>query len=203
MTQSYIERLNNKSFYRMLLLLSGDINLNPESKINLQPLDSNDWNAFKSKGLHIIHLNINILLPKIDDLRYIANSSNAAVIGISESKLDESILQSEIQINSYDLLRQDKNRIDGGVTCYISYIQKQYCPKEIENIFFQVILPKTKPPIVVGIIYIYTIIYLSPSQNNLLEIQTKHFLLLIHIRKKHTFLRWRKADVLQQRTHFM
>ena len=154
-------------------------------------MDSNDWNAFKSKGLHIIHLNINILLPKIDDLRYIANSSNAAVIGISESKLDESILQSEIQINSHDLLRQDKNTIGRGVTFYISYIQKQYCPKEIENIFFQVILPKTKPPIVIGIIYRW------PSQNNLLEIQTKHFLLLIHIRKKHTFLRWRKADVLQ------
>ena len=33
-----------------------------------------------------------------------ANYSNAAVIGFSESKLEESVLQSEIQINNYDLL---------------------------------------------------------------------------------------------------
>ena len=58
------------------------------TKNNLQPLDSNEWNVFKSKGLHMIHLNINSLLPKIDQLRYTANSSNAAVIGLSESKLD-------------------------------------------------------------------------------------------------------------------
>ena len=76
--------------------VAGDINLNSGPKNNLQPLNSNKWNVFKSKGLHLIHLNINSLLSKIDELRYIANSSNAAVIGISEYKLDESVLQSEI-----------------------------------------------------------------------------------------------------------
>ena len=45
----------------------------------------------KDSGL--IHLNINSLFPKIDELQHIANSSNAAVIGISESKLDGSVLQ--------------------------------------------------------------------------------------------------------------
>ena len=124
-----------------------------------------EWNVFKSKGLHLIHL-------KIDELWYIANSSNVAVIGISKSKLDESILQSEIQINNYDLLRRDRNRNGGGVACYIrsdiSYIQKQYFPEEIKNIFFEILLPKTKP-IVVGIIYSTT------SQNNFPEILNKNF----------------------------
>ena len=119
-------------------------------------MDSNEWDCFKSKGLHLNHLNINSLLQKIDELRYIANSSNAAVIGISKSKLDESVLQSEIQINNYDLPRRDRNRNGGGVACYIrsdiSYIQKQCFPEEIENIFFEILLPKTKP-IVAGIIY--------------------------------------------------
>ena len=77
-----------------------------------------------------------------------AYSSNAANIGVSESKLDESVLQSEIQINNYDLLSRDRNRNDGGVACYIrsdiSYIQKQHFPEEIENIFFEILLPKTK-----------------------------------------------------------
>ena len=90
---------------------------------------------------------------KIDGLRYTANSSNAAVVGTSESKL---VLRSEIQINNYDLLCRDRNRNGGGAACFIrsdtSYIQRQYFPEEIENIFFEILLPKTKP-IVVGIIY--------------------------------------------------
>ena len=101
--QSNIKQINNKSNYCILLLLSGHISLNPGPKNNLQPWNSSDWNVFKSKGLHLIHLNINSLLPKTDELRYIANARNSAVIGISESKLDESVLQSEIQIKNYDL----------------------------------------------------------------------------------------------------
>ena len=117
--QSNIKQTNNKSNYRILLLLSGDISLNSGPKNNLQPLNSSDCNVFKSKGLHLIHLNINSLLPKTDELRYIANARNSAVIGISESKLDESVLQSEIQINNYDLLRRDRNR-NGGVLLAIT-----------------------------------------------------------------------------------
>ena len=93
-------------------------------------------------------------------------------MGISESKLDESVLQSEIQIKSYDLLRRDRNRNHVVVACYIrshiSYIQKQYFSEEIENILFEILLPKTKP-IVVGIIY------WSPSQYNFPEILNENF----------------------------
>ena len=39
-----------------------------------------------------MYLNINSLLPKIDKLRYIARFNNAAVTGISESKLEKSII---------------------------------------------------------------------------------------------------------------
>ena len=38
-----------------------------------------------------MHLNINSLLPKIDELRLMARPSNAAVIGICKPKLDKSI----------------------------------------------------------------------------------------------------------------
>ena len=43
-----------------------------------------------------MYLNINSLLLKIDELRHMARLSNAAVIGISHSKLDKSITNSEI-----------------------------------------------------------------------------------------------------------
>ena len=120
----------------------------------------------------LIHLIINSLFPKINELQHAANSSNAAVIGIHESKLGESVLQSKVQINNYDQLRRDRNKNGEGVTCYIrsdmTYIQKQYFSDKIENTFFEILLPKTKPVMV-------AIIYRSPTRNNVLEILSKNF----------------------------
>ena len=50
-----------------------------------------------------MHLNIKSLVRKIDELRYITRPSNAAVIGISESKLYRSITNSDIIIDNHDL----------------------------------------------------------------------------------------------------
>ena len=77
------------------------------------------WKVFNKRGLHLIHLNINSLLSKIDELRAIAKKSRAAVIGITESKLDESVTDEEINIDGYELIRSDRNRHGGGVACYI------------------------------------------------------------------------------------
>ena len=98
-----LKRMNNKSFIHILLIHSGDISLNPRPVYN-QSLDSNEWDVFRPKGIHLIHLNINTLLPKIDDIPYIAERTKATVIGITESKLNESIFQSEVHIGNYDLL---------------------------------------------------------------------------------------------------
>ena len=43
------------------------------------------------------------LLSKIDELRAVAKKSRAAVIGITESKLDESVTDGEINIDGYEL----------------------------------------------------------------------------------------------------
>ena len=160
-------RCNFNSYYRLLLLLSGDTSLNPGPFRNLQPLVHDKWNIFKHRGTHFLHLNINSFLPKIDELRHITRLTNAAVIGISESKLDDSVLTSEIQIDEYDLLCCDRNRHGGGVAGYtrndLSYNVKSYFPKDIENIFFELLLPNTKP-IVVGAIY------RPPNQTDFMEI---------------------------------
>ena len=63
-----------------------------------------NWKVFNKCGLHLIHLNINSLLSKIDELRAIAKKSRATVIGITESKLDESVTDEEINIDGYELL---------------------------------------------------------------------------------------------------
>ena len=156
----------------MLLLLSGDISLNPGPINGSQQHNYDQWAVFKKRGLHFVHININSLLPKIDELRYIAKLSEAAVIGISESKLDDSVLSSEIQIENYDLIRSDRNRHGGGVACFIrndlSYNTKPSLPSETENIFIEICLPPSKP-LVVGTVY------RPPGQNSFTETITEHF----------------------------
>ena len=115
-----------------------------------------DWKAFNKQGLHLIHLNINSLLSKIDELWEIARKTRATVIGITESKLDRSVLDGEINIDGYELVRSDRNRHGGGVACYIrsdiSFNVRGDFSSEIENIFLDILLPKTKP-ILIGILY--------------------------------------------------
>ena len=116
------------------LILLGDINLNLGAVYDHHPPNLKEGDVFKIKELHLLDLNINSLLSKIDELRYIAKPSDAAVIGISESKLDNYILDSEIQIDNYQILRCDRNRKEGGVFCYVrndrSYIEKDFFPEE-------------------------------------------------------------------------
>ena len=88
------------------------------------------------------------MLPKIEELRFITKSTNAAVIGICESKLHASVLEQEINIDYYRMLRGDRNRHGGGVACYIrnhlSYNILSVFPCEIENILFEILLPQNQ-----------------------------------------------------------
>ena len=93
-TISKFKGINNKSFHRILFTLLGRISLNPGHVYNSQSFCLNELIAFKPKGIHLIHLNINSLLPKINEIFY--EDVHINVIEISESKLDETIFQSEI-----------------------------------------------------------------------------------------------------------
>ena len=48
--------------------------------------------------MYFIHFNINILLLKIDEIRYIAKLTNAGVIALIETKLGNTALSSELKI---------------------------------------------------------------------------------------------------------
>ena len=139
----------------MALLLSGDINLNPGPVARVQ-LNDPKFEVFNNKGLHLIHLNVNSLLPKIDKLRNIAKCSNAAVTGITETKLDNTAYDSEVTIDGYSTVRKDRNGKGRGVACYIRsnicYSRRTCLSDNLENIFIDLLFPKTKP-ISIGILY--------------------------------------------------
>ena len=106
---------DHTKIFRLILLLSGDINLNPgPTQI------SETWSVFKKRGLHFVHLNINSLPSKIEELGQIAKNTNSAVIGLSETKLDKTMFDSEVSIPHYGLIRKDRNTERAGVLHVIS-----------------------------------------------------------------------------------
>ena len=68
------------------------------------------WKPFQKKGLHFLHLSINSILPKLDEINTIAGNTKTAIIGIRESKVDNSISDSEVEILGYWILQCDRNR---------------------------------------------------------------------------------------------
>ena len=121
--------------------------------------DINIWEPFKKRGLHMIHININSLVNKIHELRFIVQQSNPTIIGITESKLDHTVLNSEVDIDVYTLFRCDGTRNGGGVLMYVN--NRVGVKERIENVFVDILLPRTKP-ILVGILY-------NPFQSNMLH----------------------------------
>ena len=158
LTITNLKYRNYNRFYQLLLLLSGDVSLNPGPVQTSPPVNVNIWEPFNKKGLHFLHININSLLPKIDEL-----------------KLDHTVPDLEENLPGYDIIRCDRNRNGGGVACYIRkdlyFNTRALNCKEIENIIFDILLPKSKP-ITIGAFH------RPPNQANFMELIVKSFYLL-------------------------
>ena len=64
---------NQEKYFNMILLVSDDISLNPGYPHNTS-IDGISWNVFNKKGMHFLHINVKSLLPKIEEMRFIAKS---------------------------------------------------------------------------------------------------------------------------------
>ena len=120
-------------------------------------LEDNNFECFKRKGLHFIHLNARSLFPKLSEVKVIAKKSKAAVICVTESWLDESHPDASVYIEGYSLLRNDRQSYGGGVCAYIredlSYKRRiDLNNSDQEDIWFELLLPKSKP-LYIGVIY--------------------------------------------------
>lgn len=122
------------------------------------------YKCFRRQGIHFLHINVRSLLPKVDELKIIASESKAAAIGVSETWLDDSIADSEVEIPNYNINRRNRNRHGGGVCLYIRS-DLTFNPRpdlsmdSLETLWVEILLPKT-PPIITGICY------RLPKQNN-------------------------------------
>ena len=70
-------------FYHLLILLSGDVSLNSGPSQYL-PDNDDKFEPFRKRDLHFLHINVNSLLSKIDELRDVVGHTKPAILGITE-----------------------------------------------------------------------------------------------------------------------
>ena len=71
------------------------------------------------KGLRIYHLNIHSLRNQLDELRLFCNEYKPQVLSLNETWLDENILDDELHLTGYNIIRRDRDSFGGGVAVYI------------------------------------------------------------------------------------
>ena len=105
--KNFINKYMNYPLCLLLILLSGDIELNPGPSQN---------------NLNICHLNIRSIkahnrLEQLEEL--ITNTHTFPIVALTETHLDGTVTDSEINIPNYTIHRKDRNRNGGGVAIYI------------------------------------------------------------------------------------
>ena len=79
-------------------------------------------------------LNINSLIKLIDELKTIIQKTPLDLLAINETRLDDSICDSLVSIPGYDVIRNDRNRLGGGVAIFI---KETIVYKLRQDLFFQ------------------------------------------------------------------
>ena len=67
----------------------------------------------------VTHLNRNSLQNKFDDLKILNNKIGASAIFISETKIDKSYPDSQLNLLGYDMYHRDNAKGGGGLIAYV------------------------------------------------------------------------------------
>ena len=101
-------------------------------------------------------LNIDSLLKHIDEFRVFIDQEKPHIVSLNETKLDQSICDSSLEVANYDIIRNDRNRFGGGVALYVnknlSYkVRTDLMVDKLESVSVQIKNGSFKPFIVTSI----------------------------------------------------
>ena len=101
------------------------------------------------KGFKLACVNVNSLFKHIDEIRYILINSPLEVLAINESKLDDTISDTEVYIPGYVIIRKDRSRSGGAVALYIrenlSYTNRiDLVPENLEMVCVEINPPHSR-----------------------------------------------------------
>ncbi len=83
----------------------------------------NSKDLSKLRGISVGALNVRSVYRKIDDIHVLLSRSDLSILSISESWLNSSVANCEIELPGYKLVRFDRDNgtgfRGGGVSCFI------------------------------------------------------------------------------------
>ena len=134
-SRSYLYALGEKNDYLNNKQCKTDDNFEP-------------W--FQQKGVHIVHLNIHYLYPKLDEIKLLLSSQNIDILCLCETFLNDSFSSSELSIENYKIFRKDRLTHGGGLIVYVNddlpCIQRHDLEiSSVESIWLEVKQPNSKP----------------------------------------------------------
>ena len=105
------------------------------------------------RGLKLASLNITSLVNHIDELRVFLARNRVDVLAINETRLDANIMDSEVYIPGYEIIRRDRcinGRHGGGVCFYVRLtinfsLRPDLSCQEIESLCIEIRKPNSKP----------------------------------------------------------
>ena len=88
-----------------LVLLAGDVSMNPGPILDGLP---------RARGLRVAHLNVRSLVDKMDDMGHLVQYKWFDIFTVSETWLNPTILDNELNLTGYIVVRHDRNIKRGG-----------------------------------------------------------------------------------------
>ena len=109
------------------------------------------------RGFKLANLNVTSLVKHIDELRILLADTPVDVLSINETRLDDSVKDSDVYIPGYEIIRRDREtngRFGGGVCFFvrsnISYsLRPDLSIQQLENLCIEIRKPRSKPFLVV------------------------------------------------------
>ena len=84
------------------------------------------------KGLKFGHLNVNGLVGKISEIRYLLRETKFDILGVTESHLDKDVMNEDIFVDSYKIARSDRNNGKKGGGCGIYFSEDLNAYEKVE-----------------------------------------------------------------------
>ncbi|CAB4009639.1 Hypothetical predicted protein, partial [Paramuricea clavata] len=142
-------RLTNFALAALILQRSGDVALllNPGSISTQLP----------KKHLHLGQVNVNGLRNKTMEIKDLLNDTGIHLLALTETKLDNLILDGSVAIEGYQFLKRNRNGHGGGIglyskDCLVCKVRNDLCSPYIEDLWVEICRPKA-PKMLLGIFY--------------------------------------------------
>ena len=131
----------------LLLMISGNVHVHPGPTTSPNSDLCSDicfTDLCSRKNLVFLHINTRSVLPKMDQLKVWIHSSNPDVLVITETWLRKSVLNTDVDLSSYNLFLQNRSSEGGGVAIFnkehlqCSVVSTKSVPKQFDFLVLRI-----------------------------------------------------------------